>query len=266
MRSCRGGNVGVTQPAELAVVLAGGEGTRLRSVVGDTPKSLAPVSGKPFLYWLFSVLRCYGVKRVLLLLGRGAEKITTYCENTDWPGLDFFYSTENSPLDKAGALRLALPLIKEEHFLFMNGDTLLEADLGGMARFHTQNRADVTFAVRKWPDISRSDTVGFDSGKRVFSFGDKRMDPDSEGMWPVNGGVYMVRRKALSGFLPEGRLSWESDVAPAMLRGNSRLFAYETDGYFIDIGVPDDYGRAQDEIPAYCQRIGAVHYETGGRK
>ena len=114
----------------LAVILAGGLGTRLRGVVSDVPKALAPIAGRPFLDWLLTMLSCRGITKILLLLGYGADKIMAFVEDGSKWNLKATYSLEKEPLDKGGALRNALPYIDERTFFFMNGDTLLDMDLG----------------------------------------------------------------------------------------------------------------------------------------
>lgn len=231
----------------LAVILAGGLGTRLRGVVSNVPKALAPVAGKPFLDWLLTMLRRKGVDRVLLLLGYGAEKIMAFVGDGDKWNVKVAYSLEEELLDKAGALRNALPLIDERSFFFLNGDTLLDLDYDEMLSFHLSKKAKLTIAVRPWKDLSRVDPVKVDENSKVISFGEKNIPPESDGFWLINGGVYVVEREIVEE-LPLRRLSWEAAVIPKLVE-NGVVYAYKSSGYFIDIGVPEDYFRAQKEIP-----------------
>ena len=230
----------------LAVILAGGLGTRLRGVVSNVPKALAPVAGKPFLDWLLTMLRRKGVDRVLLLLGYGAEKIMAFVGDGDKWNVKVAYSLEEELLDKAGALRNALPLIDERSFFFLNGDTLLDLDYDEMLSFHLSKKAKLTIAVRPWKDLSRVDPVKVDENSKVISF-EKKYPSRKRGFWLINGGVYIVEREIVEE-LPLKRLSWEAAVIPKLVE-NGVVYAYKSSGYFIDIGVPEDYFRAQKEIP-----------------
>lgn len=232
---------------KLAVILAGGLGTRLRKVVSDVPKSLAPIAGKPFLDWLLTLLRRKGIDEVLLLLGYGAEKIVGFVGNGSKWGIKTAYSIENEPLDKAGALRNALALINRPTFFFLNGDTLLDLDFDEMLEFHLGKKAKLTIAVRPWKDLSRVDPVKIGDNFKVTTFGVKDVPPEDDGLWLVNGGVYVVEKDVVER-LPLKRLSWEATVIPDLVE-KGVVYAYVSRGYFIDIGVPDDYFRAQKEIP-----------------
>ncbi|MDD2380039.1 nucleotidyltransferase family protein [Aminobacterium colombiense] len=239
---------------ELAVILAGGLGTRLRRVVSDCPKSLAPIDGKPFLYWLFLFLRQKGIGQCVLLLGYKSEQIIEYCQNGEKWGLSIEYSLEPKPLDKGGALRYALPLIQKERFLFLNGDTLLDVNIEQM--FHQSRKldSDVLIALRKWPSIERTDPVEVDKQNRVLRFGNPSIKAGCDGHWLVNGGMYIVKRSILEP-LPEGRLSWEKNVLPSLLNDGKDVYAFEAKGYFIDIGVPEDYEKSQMEIPQFINSL-----------
>jgi len=240
---------------DYAVILAGGFGTRLRSVVNDIPKALAPVGGKPFLFWLLSLLSARGVKRVLMLLGYGAKQISDYCgDGREW-GLFIDYSVEDEPMDKGGALRFALDKIDASNFFFMNGDTFFDVDFSAMAKFHLERTSDLTIATRKWPSIDRTDPLEIDEKSRVISFGRKDLPPDHRGEWFINGGIYVVERELVEG-LPCKRMSWEHELIPRFLNDGKALYAFSQDGkYFIDIGVPEDYHRAQESIPLACKNI-----------
>lgn len=232
---------------KLAVILAGGLGTRLRKVVSNVPKSLAPIAGRPFLDWLLTALCRKGVDEVLLLLGYGAEKIMAFVGNGSKWGIKATYSIEDEPLDKAGALRNALSLISRPTFFFLNGDTLLDLNFDEMLSFHLSKKAKLTIAVRPWKDLSRVDPVKIDDEFKITTFGVKDVPSEDDGLWLVNGGLYVVEKDVVEG-LPLKRLSWEATVIPDLVE-RGVVYAYVSNGYFIDIGVPDDYFRAQREIP-----------------
>lgn len=241
----------------LAVILAGGEGKRLRPLVSDVPKPLAPIAGRPFIHWLLDLLSLRGIRRALLLLGYKASDVISSCGDGSRWGIEMSYSVEDEPLDKAGALRNALPLIDTEDFLLLNGDTLLDVDYCELLSFHCRMGATITFAARPWRDLSRVDPLDVDEGGRVRSFGDKNLMPRNDGSWLVNGGVYAVKR-AIVEKIPPGRISWEGEVIPAILSSGKPLYAFEGRGFFIDIGVPEDYMRAQREIPAFVASLESI--------
>jgi D-glycero-alpha-D-manno-heptose 1-phosphate guanylyltransferase len=116
-----------------------------------------------------------------------------------------------------------------------------------MLSFHLSKKAKLTIAVRPWKDLSRVDPVKVDESSKVISFGEKNIPPESDGFWLINGGVYVVERDVVEE-LPLKRLSWEAAVIPKLVE-NGVVYAYKSNGYFIDIGVPEDYFRAQKEIP-----------------
>ena len=241
----------------LAVILAGGEGKRLRPVVSDVPKPLAPIAGRPFIHWLLDLLSFRGIKKALFLLGYKASDIISSCGDGSRWGIEISYSVEDEPLDKGGALRNAIPLIDAEDFLLMNGDTLLDVDYCRLLSFHRRMGAAITFAVRPWKDLSRVDPLDVDEGGRVKAFGGKNLMPKDDGSWLVNGGVYGVKRAVIER-IPLRRISWEGEIIPALLSQGELLCALEVGGFFIDIGVPEDYARAQREIPAFVASLKSV--------
>lgn len=240
---------------DYAVILAGGFGTRLKAVVDHVPKALAPVGGKPFLFWLLSLLSARGIKRTMLLLGYEAEQIMEYCRDGEEWGISISFSVEDEPMDKGGALRLALDGIDADRFFFMNGDTFFDVDFDGMARFHLDKASDLTIATRKWANISRTDPLEIADDHRVISFGRKDLPPDSNGEWSINGGVYVVERSLLE-HVPCRKISWEYELIPQFIDMGKALYAFPQEGrYFIDIGVPEDFYKAQGDIPLICEKI-----------
>ena len=229
----------------------------MRPVVSDVPKPLASIAGRPFIHWLLDLLSFRGVKKALFLLGYKASDIISSCGDGSRWGIEISYSVEDEPLDKGGALRNAIPLIDAEDFLLVNGDTLLDVDYCRLLSFHRRMGAVITFAVRPWKDLSRVDPLDVDEGGRVKAFGGKNLMPKDDGSWLVNGGVYGVKRAVVER-IPLRRISWEGEIIPALLSQGELLCALEVDGFFIDIGVPEDYARAQREIPAFVASLKAV--------
>jgi D-glycero-alpha-D-manno-heptose 1-phosphate guanylyltransferase len=230
-----------------AVILAGGLGMRLRSEVPDLPKPLAPVAGKPFLAWKLDALDDAGFSEVLLSVGYRAAAIIDVFGNR-YRRMALRYVTEDRPLGTGGALQKALATFeKGEPVWAMNGDTFLTLDYAAMRAQHGAGDQDaITMAVVKVEDASRYGSVGVRDG-RVERF----LDRGLPGRADINGGVYLLHSRLFHDrALPE-TFSFESKfLAPQVATLDIRTFA--TGGYFIDIGLPVDYARAQTELPLHA--------------
>jgi NDP-sugar pyrophosphorylase family protein len=224
-----------------AIILAGGLGTRLRPVIADRPKVLAPVAGRPFLtYLLDQVARC-GVDRVVLstghLSGQFAEAI-----GDEYRGLRVAYANEESPLGTGGAIKFAGALADSAHLLVMNGDSYFDTDLRAYIDWHRTGGQDASLLLVEAPDASRFGAVQLKpDGVHVAAFLEKQPKAAPS---RINAGVYAFRREMLK-HIPAGRSSIERDVFPCWL-DRFDVRAWVTDGEFIDIGVPSDYERSHD--------------------
>lgn len=234
---------GVTNPANVdtAIVLAGGLGTRLRDVVPDLPKPMAPVNGRPFLehqidYWLEQ-----GIRRFILSVGYRREVIMAHFGGM-YRGAAIDYAIEDAPLGTGGGLMLAVgKLGGSGAFLLLNGDTFFEVPLAGLAAFHAANGADWTFSLFRTSEAGRYMGMDVDAAGRILSLKSGAGHPGRL----ANGGVYLVDTGVLRGMdCPSGRnLSLEDDLLPQLFKAGKQFWGYECDGRFIDIGVPDDYFR-----------------------
>ena len=223
-----------------AVLLVGGMGTRLQSVLPATPKPLAPLGEISFLELLILQLRSQGIRRLVMCTGHRAEQIEKACGNGRKWGMTVEYSRESQPLGTGGALKLAEPFLRQsDEFLVMNGDSFLEFDFQQFLEFHRQHGGRASLAVRSVPEASRYGAVQVAVDKRVTGFCEKN---NSEVPGVVNGGVYLFNRAVWEHFL-DGPSSLERDIFPHLL--NQGVYAMEQSGMFIDIGTPDDYARAQ---------------------
>lgn len=239
-------------------MLAGGLGTRLRKVTGDLPKPLAPVNGRPFLDYVLNHLRRYGVTRVVLATSYRhemfAERYGRSCL-----GMKIDYSIEENPLGTGGAIRQAMRQTTSKSLFVLNGDTLFELDLAALAQLHAQTKSDLTLGLKAMQNISRYGTVNF-SGDKVVGFEEKKHIRDGT----INGGVYMVKHNLFEPFdLPEA-FSFEEDfLKPQVAEMNVRCLLSQA--YFIDIGVPEDYQRAQKELKWHeCKDLPEVSNPPGG--
>lgn len=222
-----------------AFILCGGFGTRFQKVSVDIPKSLAPINGTPFLEIQIRALKAKGVTRFVLGTGHLAEKIEQHFGAGQKLGIEIRYSRETKPLGTAGAIKLAEPVL-EETFLALNGDSYVEFDLPAMQRVMTGNKALMVLALQKVTDASRYGTVIVGAGNRVEGFREKQA---TDGAAFINAGVYLMRRQVLAE-LPTGRaISIEKEVFPAMIERG--IYGVPCDGVFIDIGIPEDFARAQ---------------------
>lgn len=224
-----------------AVVLAGGLGTRLRSVVADRPKVLADVGGRPFLTYLLDFLARHGFRRAVICTGYMAGAVRAALGET-YRGVALDYSEETVPLGTGGALRLALPLVDSPRVFVMNGDSYCDADARAFVRScaaETDSPAGDLVVVRQ-NDTGRFGRVLFDDRGRVTAFEEKGR---SAGPGWINAGLYLLSRPLLES-IPAGRaVSLEREVFPAWAgRG---LVAWPTDGAFIDIGDPASYAAAE---------------------
>lgn len=225
--------------AEEAIVLAGGLGTRLRTVVADLPKPLASVAGRPFLAHLLDQLARGGLRRVILATGYMAEKIEQAI-GARWAGMDIVYSKESEPLGTGGAIRLAATLLQGDGVHLANGDTFLRYDPRALERAVQREGATLGIALAKVEDVGRYGAVEVDNG-RVTAFREK----GGRGPGLINAGSYFLTATGLAGLPDEDdAYSFENRVLlPSALRG--QVAAFDDTSDFIDIGVPDDYARAQ---------------------
>jgi D-glycero-alpha-D-manno-heptose 1-phosphate guanylyltransferase len=216
-----------------AVVLAGGLGTRLRAAVSDVPKPMAPVGGRPFLERLLDYWIAQGVRRAVLAVGYMHDRIRQHFGD-EYRGCAIAYSVEDQPLGTGGALLHALPLVKSNTFLALNGDTYFAVPLEALADFHRQRDADVSMSLFR-SDNPRYTGVSLNPDGRVTGFG---------GAGLVNGGVFLFRRAALEG-LPAKVASLEKDVLPGM---KGAIYGCVFDVPFVDIGLPEDWRAAANII------------------
>ena len=223
-----------------AILLCGGMGTRLRSVVSDRPKPMADICGKPFLQYLLEMLRDKGITEVIFALGYMGEMIEEYFQDGSAFGLKIAYSYEEEPLGTGGAIRNALPKILEEEVLVLNADTYFPMDYQGLYHFHQENDGDFSLATRAVPDISRYGAVRRDAAGRILAWNEKLEDGGQPLAGEINGGIY-VMKKSLIAEIPEGKQSLEQDCIPKWLSEGKRIFGFPFEGYFMDIGIPKDY-------------------------
>lgn len=225
-----------------AIVLAGGLGTRLRSVVPNLPKPMAPIGGRPFLEYQFDYWIAQGVSRFVLSVGYRHEVIVDYF-GSNYKGAKIDYVIERMPLGTGGGLLLAAEKLGDDAaFLLLNGDTYFAADLKVLIACSQANDADWCFSLFRANEKGRYMGMGVSPQGQITSLKSGAGHPGHL----ANGGVYWVHPRALLGgrFAPGDKVSLEDDIVPAAMASGQRLFGIEFPGTFIDIGVPDDYHHA----------------------
>lgn len=221
-----------------AVVLAGGLGTRLRGVVPDLPKPMAPVAGRPFLAWVLDELVQARFEGVVLAVGYRHEAIRDHF-GAEYRGLPLAYSVEDRPLGTGGAIRLAAETLPEAPVFVLNGDTFLELDYAAMWRAHQQAQERLSLAVCRVADTARYGAVEVEAG-HVRGFHEK----GCSGPGLINAGTYLLSPEVWRRIPVGGPFSFEQQLLMRSVE-TLRPVAFETGGLFIDIGVPDDYALAQ---------------------
>ncbi|NVN98372.1 MAG: NTP transferase domain-containing protein [Geobacteraceae bacterium] len=227
-----------------AIILAGGLGTRLRSVVSDVPKPMADIGGKPFLFYLFAYLKSLAVDRFIVSSGFKYEIIEKYFGSA-FANLPLLYSIEEQPLGTGGAIKKALSDCTADHVIVVNGDTFFPVDLTAMMQKHINTGAAVTIALKNMTNFDRYGTVTLDD-TRIVAFREKQLC--SSGY--INGGTYIIRRDIFHGVELPSRFSFEADFLVKFAQ-SFMMTGFVSDSYFIDIGIPDDYEKARIEYSSW---------------
>ncbi|MEO1261810.1 MAG: nucleotidyltransferase family protein [Bacteroidota bacterium] len=224
------------------IILAGGLGTRLRSVVEEQPKSMAPINGKPFLEYLLDFLIKYEIEKVIFSVGYKSNYILNHFAN-NYKSLSIEYAFEKEPLGTGGAIKNAMQFASGESVLVTNGDSLFLCDLAAQFNFHQKNKADLTLALKPMQNFERYGTVELNDHQRIVQFNEKQ--PTEKGV--INGGVYIFEKSVFTAQPLPVKFSIEKDFFEKYL-DRLNFYGYQDDGYFLDIGIPVDYAKAQDEF------------------
>lgn len=225
-----------------AIILAGGLGTRLRSMVADIPKCLAPVAGRPFLYYVIEHLLKQGIDKFIFSVGFKYEMIESWL-NEEYPLLFAQFAIEHEPLGTGGAIKLACSFATEKNVLVVNGDTLYKLDVKKLDAFHHMCGADCTISLKPMQDFNRYGVVQLNKDHSIASFKEKQQY--KEGL--INAGVYAMN---VNSFLQEDlpqKFSFENDYLEKFYL-QRKIFGIVQDEYFIDIGIPEDYKKAGEEL------------------
>jgi D-glycero-alpha-D-manno-heptose 1-phosphate guanylyltransferase len=225
-----------------AIILAGGLGTRLKSVVADLPKSLAPVAGKPFMAYLLDYAKKQGIKKYIFALGYKSELIESFVR--EWlPEGSYIFSVEEEPLGTGGAIFKACGKVSSENTIVLNADTFFGVSFSNLAIIHELRKGVCTLALKPMKAFDRYGAVHIDK-QIVTGFSEKKYHETGF----INGGVYAL---SAASFLKQSFpavFSFEKDYLEKNF-ADRKILGLISDAYFIDIGIPEDYYRAQTELP-----------------
>lgn len=224
------------------IILAGGLGTRLRSAVPDLPKCMAPVAGRPFLGWVIDYYRQQGITRFVLALGYMHEVIEAFIAS-EYPELETAVSIEYEPLGTGGAIRLACAHTFSDDVLVLNGDTIFTVKMDELTAFHDSVQSDCTLSLKPMKNFDRYGVVSLLPDQRIESFKEKQHY--EEGL--INGGVYALNVNAFLELPFDEKFSFEKDYLEKYYT-QQNMFGLVQDEYFIDIGIPSDFERANQEF------------------
>ncbi|RFS26502.1 D-mannose-1-phosphate guanyltransferase [Chitinophaga silvatica] len=224
------------------IILAGGLGTRLRTVVADKPKCMAPIGDQPFLYYLLQYLHQQNVSHAILSLGYLSEQVIDWCQNNPLP-LRVSFSVEETPLGTGGGIMHALSQVEGDLVFIVNGDTYFDVAFNELEKFHIGHHAAISLALKPMQQFERYGSIGLNAEQQIIAFKEKQYC--EEGL--INGGIYLTSTSYLKNQGLPTSFSFEKEVLePGVAKGN--LYGYISDTYFIDIGIPSDYEAAKNVL------------------
>jgi D-glycero-alpha-D-manno-heptose 1-phosphate guanylyltransferase len=252
-----------------AIILAGGLGTRLKSAIPDLPKCMAPVNGRPFLFYVINYLRSQGIEKIIFSLGYKHEVVEAYLQ-TDFPTLDFQCLIEKEPLGTGGAILASCYKTSEQNVLVVNGDTIFKVDLESTFADHAKHGSDITILLKPMENFDRYGVVELNEDDSIKSFEEKKFY--RSGL--INGGVYILNTEQFLAEELPGKFSFEKDYLEKYFE-TRKIYGSVQDKYFIDIGIPEDYFRVQQELKQslldlkaidkgwtlFIDRDGVINYE-----
>ena len=230
---------------EEALILAGGKGTRLQSIVSKLPKSMAPINGIPFLSYQFNLLLKHEIKTAYLAVGHLSELIKNYYGNS-YQGINLEYIKENEPLGTGGAISQAISHTKTNDILVLNGDSIFTIDLKEFFDSHVQKQADFSVALKKLKNFDRYGVVKMDDNQKIIDFEEKQHQQEGH----INGGVYILNKLKFGSLKFPKAYSFEKEFLESQFN-NFKFYGYPSTSYFLDIGIPEDYEQAQQDFKSY---------------
>jgi len=230
-----------------AIILAGGMGTRLKTIISDLPKPMAPIINVPFLTYQLNYLKHFGIKKVIFSVGYLSEKIIAHY-NQSFENISIEYSIEKNPLGTGGGIRMAMSNLNEDLVLILNGDSFFDLDLEQFYNLHLEQKSDFSLALRYVNNSERYGNIEFNSSNQITSFIEKNQLNQSG---YINAGVYILSKKLyLQNTNSNINFSIEKDFFEKQLN-QLIIKGFEFKDYFIDIGIPEDYLKAQDDFKEF---------------
>src|SRR4051794_1209071 len=230
-----------------AVVMAGGEGSRLRPMTANLPKPLLPVANRPVMEHVLRLLKRHGHTETIVTVQFLASLVRNYFGDGDELGMSLQYATEETPLGTAGSVKNAEDALRDEPFLVISGDALTDIDLTEMMKFHRDRGALVTIGLKRVPDPLEFGIIIVDDEGRVERFLEKptwgQVFSDT-----VNTGIYVMEPEVLAEVARGESVDWSGDVFPKLLAAGAPLYGYVADGYWEDVGTHESYLRAQADV------------------
>lgn len=230
-----------------AVILVGGEGTRLRPLTYDLPKPMVPICGKPFTQYTLELIKSHGIDEVIFSLGYKWDSFTDYFGDGSSLGMKIHYVVEDSPLGTAGAIKNVEEYLDEGSFLVFNGDILSEMNLSEIIRFHKDNDSYCTIVLTPVDNPCIYGVVELDDTHRIRKFTEKPR-PEEVKSNLINAGLYALEHSVLDRMERGKKYSIEREIFPALLNEGKRMFGYNYDGYWMDIGTPLKYLSANQDL------------------
>ena len=231
-----------------AIILAGGFGTRLQAVVKDRPKPMADINGKPFLQHLLDYLIKQGINKCILSVGYKWETISDYFGNS-YRSIELIYCIEDAPLGTGGAIMKAVKSVEDTSFFVFNGDTFFAIDLEKFYLEHHKSRLMLSIALKSMSDFDRYGVVVTDNAGVISSFEEKKYYSHGN----INGGIYLLDRKLFEILLLPEKFSFEKDLME-LYCSKQKFLGVAFNDYFVDIGIPEDYERAKNELEKFTHQ------------
>ena len=237
-------NVNINLSSLDAVILAGGMGTRLKTVVSDRPKPLAHINGRPFLDLLIENLRLQGLRRFVFCVGHQRKQIIDHFKSRN--DSEFLFSEESRPLGTGGAVRHALPLIRSATFLLLNGDSYCDIKINELLTFHKNRKARASIVVSESRGRNDGGNLDLAADGRITSFREKISDSLGSNSL-INAGIYVLPRDLPSTWQAKDPFSLERDAFPQLV-SEGKCFGFLANAEVIDIGTPERYATAQQQL------------------
>lgn len=238
-----------------AIILCGGKGTRLRSVIGEAQKTMTVIAGEPFVVNIIKYIKKYGIDDIIFATGYKCDEVEKFFGKDYYFGMRVSYAKETEPLGTGGAIRNAFSLIKDENILILNGDTLFPAEIDLLRKVHENYNSDLSIACKSIEEKSRYGTIKFKRlekldrdirGGIIESFDEKIEEKVVDESF-INGGIYIVKKSLIETIESGKMISFEKELIPKWLKEGKIISGIISEEKFIDIGTPESLKNFIDE-------------------